>query len=321
MTKRIPTKDLSWPEIVDQILQSIPKAKPAFKEWLLTKSYLKYHFLSPNLYYHLWLTQKDVIENNTDYLAAVCGIEGSGKSTLAIQMAYVLDPTFSRENLILNLDKFRERLQEQKDNKIRQRCYVIDEGINVVGTEKARRRTNIQFNELLRKMRYLNNYIFVCMPDYKGLTPYVRKHRVKNALFIFDNRKGWRSFNVWTKEGLWILNEQLDKGRLARSIRRGPPYMWRADFNGKIWPEINGLDREKYESFKDDDLQQSLNATKEVSESESKSEYIDIRKARKIFPASEEVYRDGIKKGKFKGKKFGGKYYLHRESLENYVLG
>lgn len=311
------TDHLTWPQVVNQICENIKDCKPEFKEWMLSKEYIKHHYFSPTLYYHYYHVYEDVITNNTDYIAAVCGIEGSGKSTKAIQAAYLLDPNFTRQNMILNLDKFRERLQEQLDNDIKGRCYVIDEGINVAGTEKGRKWQNVQFNELLRKCRFLNNYIFVCMPDFKGLTPYVRKHRVKNVYYIFDNTKGWRSINVWSRDGLWILNEQLDKGMMAKSIRRRPPYMWTGKFHGLRWPPIPNMDRDKYEEFKKSDLQQSLDTTKERIQEDGKSEYITLRQARTVVPVSDDTLKAWIKKGKVKGKKMGLKYFIQRESLES----
>ncbi len=190
-----------------------------------------------------------VQKKDKDWFIAIDGEEGSGKSVFGMQIAKVLDPNFTHEQVAFNSNDFIRLVMRSK----KYQCIVFDEAFTGLSSRSSLSEINNLMVSLMMEMRQKNLFIIIIMPTFFMLDKYCALHRAKGL------------FHVYTRDG--------KRGYWSFFDRRGMKYLY---LNGKKFYEYGSqkpilfgrfqdqymINESKYREVKSDSLHKKKRATR-----------------------------------------------------------
>lgn len=177
--------------------------------------------------------------NNKDAWMAVCGETGSGKSLLVL-MAMILQG--KRMDLVQNVC-YMPKGQEIKEKftKMKMQCLLIDEAAREMRAVNWQSKQQQAVNVQAMTDRYLNNWVFLVMPNFLEFTKSMRRGNIQFRLIVLyrtdlyarailqRRMRNWRTEDPWCDiqankiyENYERKNKDIDN-QLILSIERGLP--------------------------------------------------------------------------------------------------
>ena len=282
----------------------------AFEEWLKNHP-LKYPFFSCQLYWRAFVINQE-LKDNDDHLTVITGREGIGKSTLGLQFAAVISAkTFGITHVCYTLLDLAKVLRKVKKGD----TIVCDEGLMFSFSREAISSGNKQFVKLLSISRQLNIHLIINVPNFWNLESYVREHRVKTLINVTE--RGY--CNIYTHKSIRYVSLGGSKNRLWEGVSNE---IWKdiAKFSKRL-PEVNDFNEETYLQLKKEHMNDFLEELEEFAESieeSSKSKRLTIKDAANKLGVARNTIQRLIERGELKGIRICSKWFVVKESLENY---
>ena len=98
-----------------------------------------------------------VTKGDQDRIYVITGREGLGKSTLAMQLAYIVDPNFTLNNIVFTSDQLENKIRTAKQFE----AIIFDESFNGLSSKGAISKENKKLVTLLMMCRQRNLFIFI----------------------------------------------------------------------------------------------------------------------------------------------------------------
>jgi len=149
-------------------------------------------YVSPPAEGELLKIKKAVIHKDRDYVMCIDGEEGSGKSVLAQQVATILDPKFSIENITFNADQFIERLKKAP----KYSCIVLDEAFSSANSRSSLTEVNRSLIAVATEMRQRNLFVIIVIPSFFDLDKYFALWRCRALFHVYFKKDGARGSYV-----------------------------------------------------------------------------------------------------------------------------
>ncbi len=131
----------------------------------------------------------------------------SGKSVLAMQIARVLDPRFSLDNIVFSPDDFMKAIVNARKHS----CIVFDEAFVGLSSKASLSKMNKMLVSLMMEMRERNLFVIMVMPSFFMLEKYAVLHRSR-ALFHVrlkgDKRGYWDYYNRSRMKQLYLKGKK-----------------------------------------------------------------------------------------------------------------
>ena len=196
---------------------------------------------------------KKVTEGDQDRIYVVTGREGLGKSTLTMQLAYVVDPNLSLNNIVFTANQLEKRIKEAK----RFTAIIFDEGFSGLSSKGAISKENKRLVRLLMMMRQRNLFLFIVLPSFFLLEKYVGIFRSTALFNVLASRKNfklryYKVYNYQKKKELYIKGKNLmdySRPKIPKSYR----------FYRKLPPTIDekAYRAKKLQTFRDDGVEEN----------------------------------------------------------------
>jgi len=149
-----------------------------------------------------------VQKKDFDWFVIVDGEEGSGKSVFGFQIAKILDPNFTHEQVAFNSNDFIRLVIKAKKNQ----CIVFDEAFTGLSSRTALSEINNMLVSLMMEMRQKNLFIILIMPSFFMLDKYCVLHRAKGLFHVYlqNGRRGfWHFYNRQRTKMLYLLGKKF----------------------------------------------------------------------------------------------------------------
>lgn len=161
-----------------------------------------------------------VRKKDADFVIVVEGEERSGKSVLAQQLAKILDPDFSLNNVCFTADEFINAVTKAK----KYQCIVFDEAFTGLSSRTSLSEVNHLLVSLMMEMGQKNLFIIIVMPSLFLLDRYVVLHRAKGTFHVYmkKGRRGyWRFFNKNAMKYLYLTGKKFYEYKYAEHTSIG----------------------------------------------------------------------------------------------------
>jgi len=205
-------------------------------------------YVASDIFRQLRKGHKKVTEGDQDRIYCVTGREGLGKSTLAMQLAYVVHPTMTLNNIVFTANQFEERIKKAK----RFEAIIFDEAFSGLSSKGAISKENKRLVRLLMMCRQRNLFIFIVLPSFFLLEKYVGIFRSTALFNVLASRKNfklryYKVYNYQKKRELYIKGKNLmdySRPKIPKSYR----------FYKKLPPNIDekAYRLKKLETFRDE---------------------------------------------------------------------
>ncbi len=180
-------------------------------------------YIAPPIFKQLRKGYIKVTEGDQDRLYVVTGREGLGKSTLAMQLAYVVHPTMTLDNIVFTANQLEEKIKTAK----RFEAIIFDEAFNGLSSKGAISKENKRLVRLLMMCRQRNLFIFIVLPSFFLLEKYVGIFRSTALFNVLVSRKNfklryYKVYNYHKKRELYIRGKNLmdySKPKIPKSYR------------------------------------------------------------------------------------------------------
>lgn len=142
-----------------------------------------------------------VQKKDFDWFFAIDGQEGSGKSVFGFQIAKILDPNFTNEQIAFTSNDFIRLVLKAKKHQ----CIVFDEAFTGLSSRTSLSEINNLMVSLMMEMRQKNLFIILIMPSFFMLDRYCVLHRARGLFHVYI-RNGQRGFwNYYNKQRMKML--------------------------------------------------------------------------------------------------------------------
>jgi len=180
-------------------------------------------YVASDIFKQLRKGYKKVTEGDQDRVYVITGREGLGKSTLAMQLAYVVHPTFTLDNIVFTANQFEERIKKAKRNE----AIIFDEAFNGLSSKGAISKENKRLVRILMMCRQRNLFIFIVLPSYFLLEKYIGLFRSTALFNVLASRKNfklryYKVYNYKKKRELFIRGKKLmdySRPKIPKSYR------------------------------------------------------------------------------------------------------
>lgn len=130
------------------------------------------------------------VKRKKDAMVAVHGGEGTGKSTTSKNLARGLQAQLGREPIVIfTMRQLLAVLLQAKRGQI----YILDEAINIFHNQDWSTWQAKAITKIIRQMRIMQSIWILNVPDFEGLHPYLRDHRIHLRLYHPP---------IWDQDGL-----------------------------------------------------------------------------------------------------------------------
>lgn len=166
------------------------------------------------------LTKKvipSVQKKDWDWFCIVDGMEGSGKSVFGFQIAKILDPNFTHEQIAFNSNDFINLVVKAKKSQ----CIVFDEAFTGLSSRTSLSEVNNILISLMMEMRQKNLFIILIMPSFFMLDKYAVLHRAKGLFHVYmeNGRRGfWNFYNQKRMKYLYLKGKKFYEYHWAKPI-------------------------------------------------------------------------------------------------------
>ena len=178
-------------------------------------------YMDKGLYNQLEHSVKPSVQKEDfDFVLIVEGEEGSGKSVFSQQIAKILDPKFSIEQIAFTANEFIDKITKAKKNQ----CIIFDEGFTGLSSRSSLSEINNLVISLMMEMRQKNLFIIIVMPSLFMLDKYAVLHRAKGVFHIYmrKGRRGfWRFFNKKAMKYLYLTGKKFYEYQYAEHTSFG----------------------------------------------------------------------------------------------------
>ena len=148
-----------------------------------------------------------VQKKDFDWFVVVDGQEGAGKSVFGFQLAKVLDPNFSNEQIAFTANDFIRLVVKAK----KYQCIVFDEAFTGLSSRTSLSEINNILVSLMMEMRQKNLFIILIMPSFFMLDKYCVLHRAKGLFHVYmrDGKRGyWNFYNKRSMKMLYLTGKK-----------------------------------------------------------------------------------------------------------------
>lgn len=282
-----------------------------FKKWLLTKKdfapFGKYFDVLT--LYNCFIIQDKINNEDSDYLDIFCGKEGSGKSTINLQKCCFIDPTFDNTRIFYEPETLFEWLSEHKGT-TKGKSIQLDEGAQFLFSREGNSKESKLMVKLLTLIRQANLHIGLCIPDYRLIDSYIRRHRVNSVSYITKQKVQFKVFN--TETSLSKLNYLIKKNVSPSRISSEDCYFgwWTNNLPNKIQ---EGLYRELKLNKLHEFLTEGNKILKDkhkVEEVKNISDMQPLSKASAIMNLDTRTLIKRTKEGTLESERIGKKIYI-----------
>jgi len=175
-------------------------------------------YIDGGLYEQLTKNVKPSVQKKDwDWFVIIDGQEGAGKSVFSFQVAKILDPEFTHEQIAFNANDFINLIVKAKKNQ----CIVFDEAFTGLSSRTSLSEINNILVSLMMEMRQKNLFIILVMPSFFMLDKYAVLHRAKGLFHVYmDNgRRGfWNFYNVKRMKYLYLKGKKFYEYQHAKPI-------------------------------------------------------------------------------------------------------
>ena len=165
-------------------------------------------YIDGNLHRQLLKYVKPAVQKKDfDYVICVDGGEGEGKSVFSFQLAKILDPNFSLNNVAFTPDEFEDKILTAK----KYSCIVYDECHTGLSGRSSLSEANKKLVSLMMEMRSLSLYCILVLPTYYMLDRYCVLHRCKGLFhaYLKDGKRGyWVFYNRDRMKKLYLQGKK-----------------------------------------------------------------------------------------------------------------
>lgn len=151
--------------------------------------------------------QEAVQKQDFDWLICIDGEEGSGKSVFGMQVAKVLDPNFTEEQIAFDANEFIKLVVRAKKHS----CVVFDEAFTGLSSRSSLSEINQLLVSLMMEMRQRNLFVILIMPTFFMLDKYCVLHRAKGLFHVHmnQNKRGfWNFYNRHRMKMLYLTGKK-----------------------------------------------------------------------------------------------------------------
>lgn len=168
-----------------------------------------------------------ILKKDMDFLLVITGAERVGKSSLALHTATTIQPDFSVEQVVFDIQTLYEQVYKLKPGSV----VIIDEGATAFFSRDAMSGDVKDGVKLLTVMGERNLFVIICVPSFFILDKYIREYRVSGVAKVIDRGK----FRYYSRP-------RLKKSFQGKTNKR---FSWKSPvfeerfpaFTGKIWNE------------------------------------------------------------------------------------
>jgi len=175
-------------------------------------------YMDGGLYEQLTKNVKPSVQKKDwDWFVIVDGMEGSGKSVFGFQIAKILDPNFTHEQIAFNANDFINIVVKAKKHQ----CIIFDEAFTGLNSRTSLSEVNNILVSLMMEMRQKNLFIILIMPSFFMLDKYAVLHRAKGLFHVYmDNgRRGfWNFYNQQRMKYLYLKGKKFYEYQHAKPI-------------------------------------------------------------------------------------------------------
>lgn len=197
--------------------------------------------------------QRSVQKKDMDYLTVIDGLEGAGKSVLGMQVAKILDPNFTVDNIAFTPIQFVKKVISAKKFS----CIVFDEAFTGLSSKSSMSNANKLIVETLMESRQRNLFLIIIMPTFFYLERYVVLHRAKSLFHIIfekDGRRGrWLLYNQDRMKKLYIYGKKYMTYRQTKPIIHG------------TFHDTYTVDEKQYRDIKHDSLIRKIDSKTDLN--------------------------------------------------------
>ncbi len=187
-----------------------------------------------------------VIKKDADVVIVIDGQEGSGKSVFTMQLAKLLNPEFSLNDIVFTPEDFVQKIDKAKKFQV----ILYDEAYSGLASRQSLSAVNKLLVSNMIQMRQKNLFVLIVLPSFFMLDKYVALFRSKVLFHIYSSkgkRGKWLGFNEKKKKQLYL------KGQKTMDYNFPRIHMFRGKFNGNYV-----IDEQKYRKMKEQALKNSV---------------------------------------------------------------
>jgi hypothetical protein len=175
-----------------------------------------------------------------DYPFCIDGEEGVGKSVLSFQLAKILDPNFTVDNIAFNPDQFETLIRTAKQFS----CIVYDEAFTGLSSRGSMSEINHILVAMMMEMRQLNLFVIIVLPTFFMLDKYVALHRAKCLFHVGLFKEGSRGlYHFYPRTMMRIMYNEGKKTHWYRKTKVNGRFL-------NVWP----IDEAEYRKRKKEAL-------------------------------------------------------------------
>jgi adenylate kinase family enzyme len=142
------------------------------------------------LHDNMILVREKVMKKDFDFMCIVDGFSGTGKSTLTMQLAYLVDPTFSIDRVCFRGEEFMNAVINAK----KYQAIMLDEAYASLSSGDATTKMQKFLLKMLAEIRQKNLMIFFCCPSYFELNKNLAIFRSKLLIHVHVGKNMERGF-------------------------------------------------------------------------------------------------------------------------------
>ncbi len=206
-------------------------------------------FVHPQIKKLLLAARVKVIEKDWDRVYIIDGSEGSGKSLLALQLANLIDPTFSLDRVVFNGEAFSKAI----DTSTKGQVIVFDEAFNGLASGAATSKMNRFLVRKLMECRQRNLFVFIVLPTIFLLQKYAAIFRSKGLFHVYVDKRGnrgkYKYYNERNKKTLYLNGLKMYSYRIPW-LKRG------YHFRGKYPVDESEYRKKKSQALVDEEAKQ-----------------------------------------------------------------
>ena len=144
-------------------------------------------------------------------------VHNSGKSVLAMQIAKILDPNFTENQIAFTPNEFIKLVSRAKKHQ----CIIFDEAFTGLSARGALSEINQLLVSLMMEMRQKNLFIIIVMPTVFMLDKYVVLHRARCLIHVHlrNHRRGfWKLYSKERMKLLWLRGRKEYNHNVVKAI-------------------------------------------------------------------------------------------------------
>lgn len=159
------------------------------------------------------------IRNNQNVVGAVCGETGSGKSWTALKIGEMIDPHFSRENVVFSAKEFLESFESHSRGEV----VVYDEG-QEWSARRSMSKKNVEMSDIMTMLRFTQVNVLFTVPDISMVDVNLRRllHLYLDVRPV-NRVSGPKSLRNKSIASIYMIKSQRDPGGRGSRLYRVHP--------------------------------------------------------------------------------------------------